>query len=305
MNILKKNHGLKNPTKPIKKFSVDDKTSHETFVKDGFVIYKGIHENKLINETRQLFFDWYGRLEQAHNEGKIEKDINGWAVSILEKFESTPLYNSLVANQNMVTVMQGYLGPDVCILGYDALWINVPQNKDPVLKKVQHTDAWTGTSIHTVFSKTFITDVDQYNGMCVSPGSHLQGLIPVKNRGIDPTHNLEFENVNLDFIESGDVLIWHPLLIHSTTGHSDKNIRMSITSRFSSTETPFSTQERALGYRTLSVGPMNQILRLVGNDFLQPMRTYGGFVGVDRRMNKVYGYSNYKMQTDYKELLKD
>ncbi|SVC22503.1 uncharacterized protein METZ01_LOCUS275357, partial [marine metagenome] len=82
-------------------------------------------------------------------------------------------------------------------------------------------------------------------------------------------------------------------------------IRMSIPSRFSSTETPFSTQERALGYRTLSVGPMNQILRLVGNDFLQPMRTYGGFVGVDRRMNKVYGYSNYKMQTDYKELLKD
>ena len=305
MNLLKKNPKLKKQTTPIKKYSVDDKTAHETFVKDGFVIYKNIHENKLIKETRQLLFDWYGRLEQAHNEGKIEKDVNGWAVSILEKFESTPLYNSLVANQNMVTVMQGYLGPDVCILGYDALWINVPQNKDPVLKKVQHTDAWTGTSIHTVFSKTFITDVDQYNGMCVSPGSHIQGLIPVKNRGIDPTHNLEFENVNLDFIESGDVLIWHPLLIHSTTGHSDKNIRMSITSRFSSTETPFSTQERALGYRTLSVGPMNQILRLVGNDFLQPMHTYGGFVGVDRRMNKVYGYSNYKMQTDYKELLKD
>ena len=141
--------------------------------------------------------------------------------------------------------------------------------------------------------------------MSVSPGSHAQGLIPVRNRAIDPMYGLEFENVNLDCARMGDLLIWHPLLIHSTTGHSEKNIRMSITSRFTSTETPFSSQERALGYRTLSVGPLNQILRLVGNDQIQSLRTYGGFVGIDRRMSKVYGYSDYKKKVDYAEFLND
>jgi hypothetical protein len=44
---------------------------------------------------------------------------------------------------------------------------------------------------------------------------------------------------------------------------------------------------------------MNQILRLIGTDLLQPFRTLGGFVGVDRRLQSLYGYSNYKMQNDY------
>jgi ectoine hydroxylase-related dioxygenase (phytanoyl-CoA dioxygenase family) len=289
----------------VKKYSPGDSSACEAFVRDGFVFYEGVYETKLIEETRRLFFEWYNRLEQAHKEGKIESDINGWAVSILDKYEKTPQYKSFVTNRNIVRIMQSFLGPDICVLGYDTLWINAPNDFDPVLHKGPHTDVWTGTSIHSIFAKTFFTDVDQYNGMSVSPGSHVQGLIPVRNRAIDPMYNLEFENVNLDCAKIGDLLIWHPLLIHSTTGHSDKNIRMSITSRFTSTETPFSSQERALGYRSISVGPMNQILRLVGNDQLQPLRTYGGFVGVDRRLSKVYGYSDYKKDMDYSDFLND
>jgi ectoine hydroxylase-related dioxygenase (phytanoyl-CoA dioxygenase family) len=289
----------------MKKYSPGDSDAHEAFVREGFVIYKDVYETDLIEETRRMFFDWYGRLERAHEQSKIEKDVNGWAVSILDKYEKTSLYERFITNPNIVKIMQGYLGPDICALGYDALWINVPQDKDPVLNKAQHTDTWTGTSIYSVFAKTFITDVDKYNGMSVSPGSHAQGLIPVRNREIDPMYNLKFENVNLDCTKMGDLLIWHPLLVHATTGHSDKNIRMSITSRFTSTETPFSSQERALGYRTLSVGPMNQVLRLVGNDQLQPLRTYGGFVGIDRRMSKIYGYSDFKKDINYSDFLED
>jgi ectoine hydroxylase-related dioxygenase (phytanoyl-CoA dioxygenase family) len=114
---------------------------------------------------------------------------------------------------------------------------------------------------------------------------------------------VEFANVNLDNAKKGDFLIWHPLLVHATTGHSNTNIRVSITSRFSSTETPFSSQERSLGYRPLSVGPMNQIRRLIGNDYLSPFRTYGGYVGIDRRLSDLYGYSNYKAEVDYRKYL--
>jgi ectoine hydroxylase-related dioxygenase (phytanoyl-CoA dioxygenase family) len=170
--------------------------------------------------------------------------------------------------------------------------------------KGDHTDAWTGTSINTIFAKTFFTSVDEYNGMSVCPGSHLQGLIPTRNRKIDPLFNIKFDSFNLSNSKAGDFLIWHPLLIHSTTGHSDKNIRISLTSRFTSTETDFSSQERALGYKTINVSPMNQILRLIGNDYLSPLRTYDGFVGIDRRLSDIYEYSSYKKDRDYTPFLK-
>ena len=183
---------------------------------------------------------------------------------------------------------------------------NTPSNKDPVLNKGIHTDAWTGTSVNTLFCKTLFTDVDSYNSMTVCPGSHLYGLTPVKNRSIDENiMNMDhIKEVNLDHLEAGDVLVWHALLLHGTTGQSDKNTRVSVTSRFTSTETGFSSQERSLGYKTISVSPLNQILRLIGSDTLQPLRTYGGYVGIDRRLEKLYGYSSYKVDEDYSKYIK-
>ena len=62
-------------------------------------------------------------------------------------------------------------------------------------------------------------------------------------------------------------------------------------------------QEEAIGYRSLSVGPLNQILRLVGSDYLTPFRTLGGFVGIDRRLKDLYDLCPYKNETDYDKYL--
>ena len=263
-------------------FKPYDQSAVRHFVREGYVIYRGAHDMKLIAECCKSFLDYY----QSLTRGKVKADVNGVAVQIMEEFQRFGTYDQLVSQPPILHIMRQYLGPDICLLGYDALWINVPKDVDPVLLKCDHTDAWTGTSVNTIFAKTFFTDVDKYNGMSVCPGSHLQGMLPVRNRRMDA--DAKFKSVNLSNIKAGDLLIWHPLLVHATVGHSDKNIRISMTSRYTSTETPFSSQERALGYRTLSVGPMNQILRLVGNDYLTPLRTFGGSVAIDRRMGKIY-----------------
>lgn len=78
---------------------------------------------------------------------------------------------------------------------------------------------------------------------------------------------------------------------------------MSVTSRYTSTETEFSSQERSLGYKPICVGPMNQIKRLIGDDSLRPFRTYGGYVGVDRRLEALYGYSEYKRDSEYDDYI--
>lgn len=248
------------------------------FVRDGYAVYRGLFNGAAIWECCKFVLDRFDRRRDPHEQ----------AVAIMDELQNRQIFRGIVGGERVVSIMKRFLGPDVALLGFDALWINVPRDKNPVLLKGQHTDAWTGTSVNTIFAKVFLTDVDRHNGIAVSPGSHLQGMVPVRNRGIDPRAKATFRSVNLKDIKAGDWLIWHPLLVHSTVGHSAKNTRISITSRYTSTETPFSSQERALGYRPLSVGPMNQILRLIGNDYLTPLRTYGGTVAIDKRLSALY-----------------
>ena len=289
----------------MKKFNVDEAGQDKFFVNNGYLVYKNIYSKEFIEESHKYFFSNLEKLVKLSESKKIDYDINGFAAAIIENYSRSNLYEDHISNKNLLKIMQNLLGRDLAIFNQDALWINTPTNNDPVLNKGLHTDFWTGTSINTIFSKIFFTDVDDYNGMTVCPSSHLYGSVPVKNRAID--ENLmdisKIVKINLNHIKAGDVLIWHPLLIHSTTGQSDKNIRISVTSRYTSTETKFSSQERALGYKVLSISPMNQILRLIGNDNLQPLRTYGGYVGVDRRLQKLYGYSDYKIDDQYEKYI--
>ena len=288
----------------LKKYHVDDSSAIEAFVKNGFVIYEGIHDPRLIEDSRKFFMERYERLCGAYNREELKKkDVHGWAVAIIDRYEQSSLGQSFSESPGVVNVMKKYLGPDVAILGKNALWINVPQDSNPVLSKDLHIDAWTGTSVNTIFAKTFFTDVDDYNGLTVCPQSHTYGMTPVRNRAIDPSANVSPEKLNLFHMKAGDLVMWHALLIHSTTGHSDKNIRISITSRFISPDKPMSSQERSLGYTPLAVGPLNQVLRLVCNDYLTPFRTYGGYVGIDRRLQKLYGYSNYEESDDFSKFV--
>jgi hypothetical protein len=263
----------------VKTYAAHDEYAVKDFVRDGYVVYRDIFGVHDVGACKKFVVDNYNRLRDPHEQ----------AVKIMDELAQKPCFKALAEGAAARNIMRRFLGPDIAIFNYDALWINVPKDKNPVLLKGQHTDAWTGTSVNTLFAKVFLTDVDKHNGIAVSPGSHLQGMIPVRNRAIDPAARVKFANVNLSSIRAGDWLIWHPLLVHATVGHSAKNTRISITSRYTSTETPFSSQERALGYRTLSVGPMNQILRLVGNDYLTPLRTYGGTVAIDKRLKAIYG----------------
>lgn len=246
------------------------------FVRDGYVIVRQPFSKRDVDGCRAFVEGHFDKRRDPHEQ----------SVAIMDKLQHWQPFKNIVEGQVAKDIMRGFLGPDLCIFNYDALWINVPKDKNPVLLKGDHTDAWTGTSVHTIFAKVFLTDCDRHNGITVCPGSHLQGMLPVRNRKL--AIRSSFKHHNLDNIRAGDWLIWHPLLVHSTTGHSAKNTRISITSRYTSTETPFSSQERALGYRTLSVGPMNQILRLVGNDYLTPLRTYGGTVAIDKRLKAIY-----------------
>lgn len=286
----------------VQKYTLEEaEEAIKSFVVNGFVLMKDLHDEKVVEQTKAYIVELFQKLSELEKNGEIKYDVNGWAVAIIKRFESTALHKELMQSSKLLKYLKQLLGPDISLLGQDALWINHPIDKDPVLNKGIHSDAWTGTSVNTIFSKYFVTDCDDYNGMSVVPGSHLWGFVPVRNRSVDPNARIDehLKTLNIKNAQSGDTLLWHALLLHSTTGHSDVNTRISITSRYTSTETEFSSQERSLGYTPLSVGPMNQILRIIGNDLLSPFRTLGGYVGVDRRLQHLYGYSDYRSDVDY------
>ena len=275
----------------IKKFFFNDPKIEDYYIKNGFLIIKNGIEKKFLNKIAKEILN---QIKNIEKKSKKKIDYHDVSNTIMNTFESSENYDELIFQQKIKFIMNRLIGNDLCVLNYTALWINVPTNTNPVLNKNEHVDAWTGTSTNTIFLKLLITDCDKYNGVTVFPGTHLHGLYPVKNRTIDyKTFDIKLaKGLNL-VLKKGDILIWHPLLVHSTTGHSKKNKRVSFTLRYTSTENEFSSQERALGYKTISVSSNNIIKRYIGNDLLQPFRVYGGKASVDKRLAKLYKKKYY------------
>lgn len=272
--------------KQIKKFNIVTDSLIDFYIKNGFVLIKNPFKKILILKIKK-YVDSFLKKKNFSDYHKICNQI-------MDKFETTELYEELIHDEKIKNLMKKFLGNDLCVLNFTALWINSPTNKNPVLKKNDHVDAWTGTGVDTIFLKVFLTDCDKYNGMSVYPGTHLHGLYPVRNRTLDLPKDVKLPSkINIINAKKGDLLLWHPLLVHATTGQSDKNTRISMTLRYKSTESEFTSQERALGYRTISVGVGNIIKRYIGNDLMSPFRVYGGSASIDKRLSKMYDNKYY------------
>ena len=105
---------------------------------------------------QNILFPKYDILKELSAKGAFKEDTHGWAVAIIDEFSKTHLYEEFITNRRVVKLMKDFLGPDIALLGYDALWLNIPKDTDPVLLKGLHTDSWTGTSVNTIFAKLFL-----------------------------------------------------------------------------------------------------------------------------------------------------
>lgn len=273
----------------MKKFNINSKLLEDHYVKNGYVLIRGVFEKKFINTISNFLIK---NIKKGENKKLDYHDICN---QIMEEFEKMPLYEEILFKKKFKKLLIRFVGQDLCVLNFTTLFLNAPTNKNPVLNKNEHVDVWTGTGVDSIFVKIFFTDCDNYNGLTLYPGTHLHGLYPVKNRGLNLPNDIKLnKKINTSNAKKGDVLMWHPLLIHSTTGRSKKNKRISMTFRFKSTETEFTSQERALGYRTISVGINNKIKRYIGNDYLSPFRIYGGKASIDKRLSKLYNQNYFK-----------
>jgi len=277
----------------LRKFSFNSKKDDYLpfFIQNGYLVFKNIFSKKYSNSLLKFILSKKKIIEKKYK----SVDTEQMCVSIVDLLEKNKLYEEFCFNTKLQNILIDLLGQELCLFNFPHMWLNKPNNKNPVLVKTPHVDAWTGASTNSLFVVYMVTKSDEYNSISVYPGSHLLGLVPTKNRTINnEDFNIEFKNSTNLKLDKGDLIIWHSLLLHKTTGQSKSNERISITLRYSSTETPFSSQERSLGYRCINTGPLNTIKRYIGNDQLYPFRLYGGYPGIEQRLKKIYKFGNYK-----------
>ena len=269
---------------------LDSKSDLRFFVKYGFVIYRNVFKKKIFNQVRDNIINSYNTLLENYKKKKITLSSWRWSKAISLSHENNIVTEEFYKSQNLISILVKYIGPDICILNNTCIYL-----QDPKLKKYNtslniHSDMWTGNSVDTIHLNTFMTDANKNNSLTLYPGSHMLGLLPVKSRKLDEQNfKLKNQAFTLDNIKKGDVLIFHPLLLHASVNKAqNKKTRISIGDRVKSFEKVFSSQEKSLGYRVINIGPINHIKRVIGNDYLQPLRVYDGAANISLALQDSY-----------------
>ena len=151
------------------------------FVTNGYLVFKDIFSKKYSNQLLKFILSKRKLIERKYK----KVDTEQMCISIMDLLEKDNLFDEFSFNEKLQNILINILGQELCIFNFPHLWINKPNNKNPVLVKTPHMDAWTGTSTNTLFAVYMATNSDKFNSISVYPGSHLLGLVPSKNRTIN------------------------------------------------------------------------------------------------------------------------
>lgn len=265
------------------------------FVNEGFCIVRGIYSSKQLKNLENFFEKKLKKFEIINKSNKYEKNIFSDAIGNI--FYQNPLDNYFFENKKLIDLLKLFYGEDIIKIGNTRFQVNFKIDnslkKQIKLEKKNsqfldiHTDYWTGTSEYSIHYWLPFFGLDKNNMITVYPGSHLNGPFPVLNRMLDPKYDFLYKSHEINYMKKGDLLLFHSLLLHKTSGKSKKT-RASLLTRFNNLHYKKTNQEFDLGFKTLSLGPLRKIIRLIGNDSLTQFRTYGGKPGIDGFIKHIY-----------------
>ena len=264
------------------------------FVENGFCVVRGIYNEKKLKELEKFFKIISLKFEKINKRNFY--DQQAFAIACGSIFNKSDLNDYFFNNKNLIQLLKLFYGNDIIKIGESRFQINtkIRNNKKQIEDEKKHSqylgihsDYWTGTSEYSIHYWLPFFGLDKKNSMTVYPGSHLNGPFPVYNRSIDKSYKFLYKPHNLNFLKKGDLVLFHSLLLHKTSGKSQKT-RASLLTRFNNLHYRKTQQEYDLGFKTLSAGPMRKIIRMIGNDRLTPFRTYGGKAGIDRVTKSIY-----------------
>jgi phytanoyl-CoA hydroxylase len=249
----------------------------ESFVEFGFVIVKNVFPPDLIDRMYEFVSSRYCEYKKEFVDANPRCQIPfvGITKKLIRELEGDSLYNELTHTSALLEALEKILGPDlskICATGFFPV---DPDDKSSPIFKALHQEAWTGIGPDDVVSWTPLHDVDIEDTLLVVPGSHLFGLLPNRNRKLLPVEGFEIPEAVPLKMQKGDIVFFHSLLLHGTSGKGEQ-IRYAVQINYRNTFTPMTMQQKGYGFENLKQGPMTRIRQVLGNDYLTPLRTYGG-----------------------------
>jgi len=259
---------------------VGDPKFIECFVENGFVIAKSVFPPTLIKNIYQFISSRYEKYKSDYlkQHPKNQVPVLGISRKIVEEWQKDPLHKDMIESKVFLDGMERILGPDLAMVNWTNLWINDPQDPSDVTAKAIHQEAWSGWSLDDITTWVPFHKPLREDTMSVIPGSHYFGLMPNRNRKVLCPEGFEMpEAVPLTDLEEGDAVYFHSLLLHATSGRSDR-IRYASSFVIRNSFAPLSRVNYTRGFTGVRQGPLSKINMVLGNDYLTPLRTYGGAI---------------------------
>jgi len=281
-------------SKSKKNLNLDDYRLHfnspgyvDCFIENGFVVAEEIFDPKLIENIYKFVSTHYlaykGKFIAKFPGRKLP--VLGMSKHILSELKREGLFENLIGSNKFLDAMEKLLGPDLAMPATPCLWINDQDEFSKVTNKSLHQEIWSGIGVDDLSVWIPLHETKPKNTMAVIPKSHYFGFFPNQNRNTVCPEGFKMpESLPLAPLNPGCAVFFHSLLLHETSG-KDEDIRYAASFPVKNTLSPATRQQQTFGYTALRNGPFSRIRGGLGNDFLSPLRTYGGPVSNDQKFD--------------------
>ncbi|QNJ04571.1 phytanoyl-CoA dioxygenase family protein [Synechococcus sp. PROS-U-1] len=195
---------------------------------------------------------------------------------IWKNFLFNDIQKKFLLTNSVVNKIMPIIGTDLQFQSSGSLTISLSKAQsvkhNNYLFKKYHQELWSGNSISSLQFWTPLIESNHDGQLVVIDCSHTWGLVPNENRKpVALPHKYEETKLKLSF---GDVLIFHPLLLHKSAPMPERNysrLSMPLTIRNWRIKSQVNFEERH-SWDTYSYSPLTSVEMKLGNSYLSPFR---------------------------------
>ena len=174
----------------------------------------------------------------------------------------------ILLNPALLNSFKDLQGPDLMYIQDGFFNITSSNIKEAIINKRPHQELWSGAGL----CETRIwAHVSEGGGLEVVERSHLFGLIPNQDREPLPNQPINFNFTELQ-TSPGDVVLFHPLLLHRTVIDQGEDFRIAYTTGVRSSQRPLEGLQQHFNWKILHLSDTSKIQKRLGNTYLSPYR---------------------------------
>lgn len=174
----------------------------------------------------------------------------------------------ILLNAELLDVLKELQGPDLMYIQDGFFNITSSDIKEAIINKRPHQEIWSGAGLCETRLWAHISDG---KGLEVVEGSHLYGLIPNQDREPLPDQPTIFNFKELK-TSPGDIVLFHPLLLHRTAVDQGSDFRIAYTTGIKSSQRPLEGLQQHFNWKIFHLSDTAQIQKRLGNPYLSPYR---------------------------------